>query len=121
MEEAKDMTDEIWKEKYEKYINEAMSENQAKEKANRKTLWAVKRHFFARMKDFLTSYLSLKDDDTYQEIVEDLQEKLEKGMDVNKAMSRVILKYQTKFDGLFEENDEDHDSDDEEDEENENN
>ena len=106
--------------KYDKYINEGMSENQAKEKANRKTLWAVKRHFFARMKDFLTSYLSLKDDDTYQEIVEDLQEKLEKGMDVNKAMSRVIPKYQTKFDGLFEENAEDR-SDDEEDEENENN
>ena len=32
--------------KYEKYVNGGMSEDQAKEKANRKTLWAVKRIFF---------------------------------------------------------------------------
>ena len=58
--------------KYEKYTSEGMSEDQATEKVNMKTQWAIKRNFFARFKNFLASYLHLKDDETYQDIVWDL-------------------------------------------------
>ena len=37
LDEAKEATYEMWSEKYEKYINLSMGEDQAKEKANRKT------------------------------------------------------------------------------------
>ena len=107
LEEAKGATEEMWTEKYEKYLNENMSEDQAKEKANRKTLWAVKRIFFNTYKEFLLSYLYLEDNDTHQEIVEDLKEKIDKGMTYNKAFNRVLPKHQTKFEGLFQ-----HDEDD---------
>ena len=76
LDEAKEATYEMWSEKYEKYINLSMGEDQAKEKANRKTLWAVKRIFFNSYKDFLSSYLHLKDNDSHQDIVEDLEEKV---------------------------------------------
>ena len=115
LEEAKEDTEDIWKPKYEKYINEGMSEDQAREKANMKTLWAVKRNFFARFKDFLSSYVHLKDENTYQEIIGDLEEKMEKGVDINKALNRVVSSYKSKFTGLFHE-----ESEEEEEEENEN-
>tara|TARA_B110000881_G_C18536147_1_gene495903 strand:+ start:135 stop:872 length:738 start_codon:yes stop_codon:yes gene_type:complete len=110
MEEVKGTTDEMWKIKYKKYIDEDMSESQAKEKADMKTLWSVKKNFFNTFKDFMYSYLHLKDDETYQEIELALEEKMKKGMDARKALNRVMPKYQSKFDGLFqcdEESDED--------------
>ena len=59
--EAKEMTGDLWNMKYDKYTSEGMNEDQASEKANMKTQWAVKRNFFARFKDFLSSYLHLKE------------------------------------------------------------
>ena len=101
MEEAMESTGEIRNEKYEKYVSEGMQEDQAKQKAHMKTLWAVKRIFFNTYKDFLSSYLHLKDNDTHREIVENLEEKVNNGMEVNKALDRVIPKHQAIFDGLF--------------------
>ena len=76
--EAKETTGDLRIMKYNKYTSEWMSEDQATENANMKTQWAAKRNFFARFKDFLTSYLHLKDDEAYQDIVWDLEEKIEK-------------------------------------------
>ena len=101
LEEAKEATNEMWSQKYDKYVNEGMSEDQAKEKANMKTLWAVKRIFFNKYKEFLSSYLYLENNDVHQALVEDLQEKLDKGTEVSKALSRVMPKHQMMFEGLF--------------------
>ena len=101
LEEAKEATNDKRNEKYEKYIDEGMSEEEALEKAAIKIRWAVKRNFFARFKDFLTSYLHLRDNSTFQEVVGEIDGKVEKGMDVHKALSRVMPKYKIKFNGLF--------------------
>ena len=112
LEEAKGATEEMWTDKYEKYLKENMDEDQAKEKANRKTLWAVKRIFFNTYKDFLSSYLYLEDNDIHQEIVEDLKEKIDdKGMALNKAINRVLPKHQAKFEGLFQHDEDDNQED----------
>mgnify|MGYP000017118239 CR=1 FL=1 len=116
LEEAKETTADMWNVKYQKYIDEGMSDDQAKEKANTKTLWAVKRNFFASFKEFLLIYLHLKDDDTYQEIIWDLEEKIEKGMDINKALNRIIPRYKSKFAGLFTQEVESEDGEEESDE-----
>lgn len=99
--ESKEATEEMWSQKYKKYINEGLSDDQSKEKAERKMLWAVKKIFFNNFKDFLSSYLSLKDDETFQDIVVELEEKRDEGVAINKALKRVLTKYQSKFDGLF--------------------
>ena len=117
MEEAKETTQDMWNVKYQKYINEGMTEDQAGEKAHAKTLWAVKRNFFARFEDFLLNYLRLKDDDTYQEITSDLEEKIEKGVDINKALNRVIPRYKSKFEGLFVQDEESEEEEENEDDE----
>lgn len=117
LEEAKETTEGMWNTKYQKYLNEGMSEDEAKEKADMKTRWAVKRNFFARFKDFLCSHLHLKDDDTYQEITWDLAEKIEKGFDINTALNRVVPKYKSKFAGLFAQDEENDDEEDNEEEE----
>ena len=99
--EAKETTGDLWNMKYDKYTSEGMNEDQASEKANMKTQWAVKRNFFARFKDFLSSYLHLKDDEAYQDIVWDIEDKMEKGMDINKAINRITAKHETRFSALF--------------------
>ena len=114
--EAKETTEDLWKIKYDKYTSEGMSEDQATEKADMKTQWAVKRNFFARFKDFLSSYLHLKDDETYQDIVWDLEEKIEKGMDINKAIHRIMAKHEEKFNALFQADEEEEYDEDEENE-----
>lgn len=115
LEEAKKATGELWNEKHQKYINEGMSEDDARFQAKRKTLWAVKRHFFDILKNFMLSYLRLKDDETFLVMVNDIEEKvLEKGMDIDTALKRVLPKHKSNFEGLFEE---DPDEEDEETEE----
>ena len=106
LEEAKEATEEMRNEKYEKYVNEGMVELEANEKADWKTMWAVKRIFFNNYKDFLTIYLHLKDNDTHQDIVEDLEERLTKDKDINRAINRVIPRHKAKFDGLFQQDEE---------------
>ena len=115
LQEATEVTEAMRSDKYDKYAFEGMNEDQAKEKAKRKTLWAVKRIFFNKYMDFLTSYLHLQDNDTHQNIVEDFERKVGKGMEIDKALNRVLPKHQSKFDGLFQQDEkEDHyeDSDD---------
>ena len=118
--EAKDSTRDMREEKYDKYIKGGMSEPLAIEKANIKTLWAVKRNFFDTYKEFLISYQHLKDNDTHLKIVSGLEEKIEKNVKVNKALNRVIAKYQPAFDGLFQQDDDD-EADDDDNEEDANN
>lgn len=78
-----------------------MGEDQARDKANRKTLWAVKKLFFNKYKDFVLSYFGLKDNETHQDIVEDLNEKVNKGTKPCKALNRVMAKRHAEFLGLF--------------------
>ena len=86
---------------YSVFINGGMDEDQAKEKANTKTVWAVKGIFFKSCNDFLVFYLHLEDNDTHQDIISDLKENNSKGVDVNRALDRVIVRHQSKFDWLF--------------------
>ncbi len=44
----------------------------------------------------------LRNDDTFQEIVADIDEKMGKGMDLDKAVKRVLPKHKVKFESLFE-------------------
>ena len=76
-EQAMQVTEEKRAEKYEKYINQGMDEEQAKEKAHKKTLWLVKRIFFDYYLSFLSLDFHLKDDDTHQELMAQLEEKMD--------------------------------------------
>ena len=100
LQRAKEATEEMRAEKYKKYVNEGMEEDQAMEKAYAKTLWSLKRIFFDQYLSFLWSYIHLRDDETHQEIMDDLEEKLDKGVDLNKSIRRIIGKHKAKFDGL---------------------
>ena len=114
--QAMEATEEMRAEKYEKYIAEGLDQEQAKEKAHTKSLWAVKRVFINHFTTFLWSIAHLKGDDLYQEITDELEDRMDKGVDINKAIKRVVAKYQAKFDGLFlydEDADEEREADDE--------
>ena len=101
LEEAREATEEMRNVKTEKYIDEGMDEDQAKDKANRKTLWAVKKVFFNNYKNFLLYSFFLEDNKTHEDIVEDLKEKVDKGMRPSKAIDRVMPKHHAEFIGLF--------------------
>ena len=108
-EQAMTATDELRNEKYTKYISKSMSEEEAKENAHIKVLWAVKRIFFDHYSYFLRHNLYLEEDDINQEILSDIKDRVENGMGVRKAVQRVLARHGTKFDVIFEYQKEDED------------
>ena len=50
-EESKQATQDMWADKYEKYLNRGMSDDEAREQADVKTSLAVKRIFFQTLRD----------------------------------------------------------------------
>ena len=105
--EAIDATSDAWTDKYEKYIQAGMNEKDAKEKAYMKTMWTVKRFFYDSYQTFLIRNVELKDDDTHQDILAAIEEKLDKGIDVSTAVKRVVVKHRAQFEALFQENESD--------------
>ena len=99
--EAIEETQMMRNEKIQKYINQGMDEEEAKEKAYMKTLWAMQHAFFNKYMEYLWSNMYLKDDETHQEIMDDLEDKVNNGMDIRKALKRVIAQHRSKFDGIF--------------------
>ena len=89
-------------EKFEKYLKDDMSEDRAREKAYARTLWAIKNDFFDSFGTFLEHIQLIQKDQTYQDILSDIEEKVEEGMDVRKAVKRVLPKHKHKFESLFE-------------------
>ena len=113
LQQSKETVHEMWNMKYEKYINQGMSESDAKAKANDKTLWAVKKEFFNKYKGFLVSHLHLKDNETHQGLIDSLEEKVDNGASVNRAVNRVMPKYHAQFEGLFQQDEDDNDDEEE--------
>lgn len=100
---AMESTEKKRTKKYEKFITQGMNKKKAKKMADTETLLAVKKNFFVNYKNFLTSYLHLKDDDTHKEILVDIEQKIDDGLTIFNAVSRVVNKHQTNFDALFQE------------------
>ena len=97
MDEMKEARDK----KFQKYVDEGMEGDRAKEEAHAKTISAVQRIFFEKYRSHMWSAKHLKDDETHQEILEDLEGKMSEGKDVYKTLKRLMAKYKHKFDGLF--------------------
>ncbi len=113
--EALDATEEMRRDKYQKYINEGMDPRMAKEKAHLKTLWAIKREFFNQYKAFLRDYARLKNNEVHTEVTDELDDKVDiKGGDPDKAVKRILAKNESKFDALFQFDDDEEDSGEEE-------
>ena len=110
---AKEVTEDMRQGKYQKYLEDGMNPDMAKEKAYLKTVWAIKREFFDEFRSFLRNYAHLKDDDVYSEITDDLEAKIDKGVNVDKAVKRTLAKYRSKFDGLFQYDDEEEEEEEE--------
>ena len=68
LELAKAGTDEMRADKYEKYVNEGMSEEEAKEKAYDKVLWKIKKNFFDLYAAFLWHHAHLENNESHKEI-----------------------------------------------------
>ena len=60
--------------------------------------------FFDSYATFLSLNFHLKEDDTHQEIMSELEWKPDVGMDVNRAIQKITVQQKAKFDQLFEEN-----------------
>lgn len=65
-------------------------------------MWAIKSDFVDSFGTFLERVLLIQNDDTYSDIVSDIEGKVQDGMDVRKAVKRVLPQYKHKFQGLFE-------------------
>ena len=81
-----------------KYQNDTHQE-QTKEKAYMKTLFTFQRVFFDI--SYLWSDVYLKEDEIHNEIVDDLEYKMEGGMDIYNSLKREVAKHRHKFDELF--------------------
>ena len=90
-------------EKFEKYLKEDMPEDRAREKAyicqNR---LGYQKRFFDSFGTFLEQIQLIQKDKTYQDILSYIEEKVKGGMDIRKAVKRVLPKHKHKFESLFE-------------------
>ena len=84
-------------EKFEKYLKDDMPEDRAREKAYARTVWAIKNDFFGSFGTFLKQIQLIQKDETYQDILSDIEEKIEGGMDARKAVKMVLPKHKHKF------------------------
>ena len=89
-------------EKFEKHLKDDMAEDRAREKAYARTVWAIKNDFFDSFGTFLEQIQLIQKDTTYQNILSDMEEKVEGGIDVRKAVKRVLPKQNTNSESLFE-------------------
>ena len=89
-------------EKFEKYLKDDMAEDRAREKAYARTVSAIKNDFFDSFGTFLEQFQLIQKDTSYQDILSDIEENVEGGMDVCKAVKRVLPKHKHKFESLFE-------------------
>ena len=105
------------KDKYEKYVGRNMDEDQAREKAYEKSLWAIKRSFFDQYRTFLRNEFHLVDHVTHSVITDELDDRImgRGGQAIDKAINIILAKHRGKFGGLFhyDPEDEDYDADDE--------
>ena len=88
-----------------------MSEEEAKEKAHEKVLWTIKKNFFDQYATFVWHTIHLENDETHQDILLEVEEKMEKGVNVRRAIKRVIGKHKPEFEELFLYESEDEDED----------
>ena len=114
LEQSMTNTEDLRDEKYQKYISDGVDEEEAKEKAHVKVLWAVKRSFFDLYSNFLQQNVYLGSADINHEIMSDLTEKVENGMNLRKAVKRVLARHGAQFEGLFQYQDENEDDSEEE-------
>ena len=98
---AKEDTQEMRAEKYEQFISDGMEDDQARIRAHEKIVWAIKSKFFDTYSRFLEETVLLKEDETHQDILLDIEDKTEKGIDAFKAAKRVLPKHKQKFESLF--------------------
>ena len=101
LEDAKDATREAMETKYQKYVDRGMEEGEAAEKARFKTTPDLKRAFFDRYREFLRHHQTLRHDEIHSEILEDLENRVEDGMDVRHAVKRALAKHDHEFAGLL--------------------
>ena len=80
-------------EKFEKYLKDDMAKDKAREKAYARTVWAIKNEFLDSFGTFLEQIQLIQKDTTYQDILSDIEEKVEGGMDVRKVVKRVLSKH----------------------------
>ena len=99
---AKEDTQEMRAEKYEQFISDGMEDERARIRAHdEKIVWAIKSKFFDTCSRFLEETVLLKGDETHQDILLDIEDKTEKGIDAFKAVKRVLPKHKQKFESLF--------------------
>ena len=85
-------------EKYEKYVGFQVCRNSRLErKPMKEPCGRLKAYFFETYEEFLEATVQLEEDDTHQEIIADIEEKMRRGLDTSKAVKRVLPKTQTSF------------------------
>ena len=72
----------------------------------------LKATFFDTYEEFLEATVQLEEDDTHQEIIADIEEKMRRGLDTSKAVKRVLPKHKHHFESLFEYKSDDEDAND---------
>ena len=101
----------LWEMKFQKYLQEGMCEDDARAKATMKTTWAAKKVFFSLYQLFLANHMRLETNETHQQIVNKLQQRISNGLDLVTSFKRVIAKHKSEFDELFDDDDDELDTD----------
>jgi hypothetical protein len=123
---AREANEDKWESKVDKYVNDGLTEEEARMKANRKLNDEDLEHFMSRYASLIQYILQLKDGRLHLKGIKLVDELVQDGMDYNKAIKIAIRKYKHMLENYldevidnenYEESNDEEDNDDDDDDE----
>lgn len=106
-----DSTTEEWDKKYNKYIQDGMSENEAKGKANKKLKEVDLKLLMNKYVQVIKYILQLKNGKLHKKVMAKVQLYIDDGYDWMRAIKMVVGKYKHELQSLIEETEDGNESD----------
>jgi hypothetical protein len=120
---AREANEDKWESKVDKYVNDVLTEEEARLKANQKLNGVDLDQFMSRYGTLIQYILQLKNGKLHSKVMKVVDDLLEDGMDYKKAVKVAIRKYKHMLENYLDEvinnenSDEDDASDDDDDDE----
>ncbi|XP_069122470.1 uncharacterized protein [Argopecten irradians] len=114
MTKANSVNEEEWNKKYDKYVNEGMSDDEAKAKTEEKMKVKDMDQFIKDYGSIIMSILKLQNGKIHEKVMNDVTELIDDGYDDRKAIKMALKKNRHVLDEMWDGEDSDGDEDEEE-------
>ncbi|KAK3106137.1 hypothetical protein FSP39_013511 [Pinctada imbricata] len=106
MDKASTDNEEVWEEKYNKYLKEGMNDSKAESKANEKMKGIYMKDFMAKYANLIEYSLLLRNGSIHKQIMDDIEEFIDEGYDIHHATKLSLNKNRHLLEEMWDDDDE---------------